>query len=113
MTSLSLLAVLGTVGAGAPVNVSIPFEKYVLPENGLEVILSEDHTLPVVAVNIWYHAGPINEPPKRTGFAHLFEHLMFQGSAHVGDDKHFQYLDSHGASLINGTTDYDRTNYFE
>ena len=102
---------INTLGAGDALQ--IPYEKYVLPGNGLEVILSEDHDLPIVAVNIWYHAGPINEPPRRTGFAHLFEHLMFQGSGHVGDDLHFKLLESHGASLINGTTDYDRTNFFE
>lgn len=94
-------------------DIAVPFEKYTLPSNGLEVILSPDHHLPVVAVNLWYHAGPVNESPGRTGFAHLFEHLMFQGSAHVGDDQHFKLLEAAGASLINGTTDYDRTNYFE
>jgi zinc protease len=98
---------------GATKDLSIPHEKYVLEQNGLEVILSEDHTLPIAAVNVWYHVGPLNEPEKRTGFAHLFEHLMFQGSGHVGDDQHFKLLESSGASLINGTTDYDRTNYFE
>ena len=98
---------------GATNDYSIPFEKYALPGNGLEVILSEDHSLPIVAVNVWYHVGPINEAEHRTGFAHLFEHLMFQGSKHVGDDQHFKMLESRGASLINGTTDYDRTNYFE
>ncbi len=91
---------------------AIPHEKYILPSNGLEVILSQDRDLPIVAVNLWYHAGPINEAPGRTGFAHLFEHLMFQGSKHVGDDQHFKMLESVGASLINGTTDFDRTNYF-
>ncbi|OGQ88281.1 MAG: hypothetical protein A2289_22965 [Deltaproteobacteria bacterium RIFOXYA12_FULL_58_15] len=93
-------------------NVSLPFEKYVLESNGLEVILSPDHDLPIVAVNIWYHAGPINEAPGRTGFAHLFEHLMFQGSKHVGDDQHVAILSAAGASEINGTTSNDRTNYF-
>lgn len=92
--------------------VNIPFEKYTL-DNGLEVILHENHRLPVVAVNLWYHAGPINEEPKRTGFAHLFEHLMFQGSKHVGDDMHFRLLESAGASSVNGTTGYDRTNYYQ
>ncbi len=101
------------LGAGTPPRVEIPFEKYVLPDNGLEVILSQDHTLPVVAVNIWYHAGPVNEAPGRTGFAHLFEHLMFKGSKDVGDGQHFKLLDAAGASLINGTTDFDRTNFFE
>jgi zinc protease len=84
-----------------------------VPENGLEVILAEDHSLPIVAIDIWYHAGPINEPAKRTGFAHLFEHLMFQGSAHVADDQHFELLQARGASFVNGTTGFDRTNYLE
>src|SRR3954462_2591542 len=91
---------------------AIAFEKYVL-ENGLEVILSEDHRLPLTAVNLWYHVGPANEVPGRTGFAHLFEHMMFQGSKHVANDTHFKVLEAAGASLINGTTDFDRTNYFE
>lgn len=94
---------------------SIPqlnFEKYKL-KNGLEVILAEDHRLPLVAVNLWYHVGPANERPGRTGFAHLFEHMMFQGSKHIGDDAHFKILEGAGASDINGTTDFDRTNYFE
>ena len=91
----------------------IESEKYVLPENGLQVILSPDHSLPLVAVNVWYAAGPANEPAQRTGFAHLFEHLMFQGSAHVGDDQHFKLLESRGASYINGSTHFDITNYYE
>ncbi len=91
---------------------TLDFEKYVLP-NGLEVILSEDHRLPLVAVNLWYHVGPANEEPGRTGFAHLFEHMMFQGSKHVPGDTHFRTLEGAGASGINGTTDFDRTNYFE
>lgn len=90
----------------------IEFEKYTLP-NGLDVILSEDHRLPLVAVNLWYHVGPANEGAGRTGFAHLFEHMMFQGSKHVPGDMHFQSLEGAGASSINGTTDFDRTNYFE
>ena len=89
----------------------ITFEKYTL-KNGLEVILSEDHRLPLVALDLWYHVGPANEKPGRTGFAHLFEHMMFQGSKHAGD-KPFQLLESAGATLINGTTNFDRTNYFE
>jgi zinc protease len=90
----------------------IAFEKYTLP-NGLDVILSEDKRLPMVAVNVWYHVGPANEEPGRTGFAHLFEHMMFQGSRHVPPDTHFKFLEAAGASNINGTTDFDRTNYFE
>src|SRR5262245_37345256 len=81
--------------------------------NGLDVILSEDHRLPLAAVNLWYHVGPANEGPGRTGFAHLFEHMMFQGSKHVASDTHFKVLEGAGASSINGTTDFDRTNYFE
>jgi zinc protease len=97
----------------APLQVpQIKFEKYRLP-NGLDVILSEDHRLPMVAVNLWYHVGPANELPGRTGFAHLFEHMMFEGSRHVPGNAHFQLLEAAGASDINGTTDFDRTNYFE
>jgi zinc protease len=91
---------------------TLEFEKYTLP-NGLEVILSEDHRLPLVAVNLWYHVGPANEEPGRTGFAHLFEHMMFQGSKHVPGDSHFRLIEGAGGSTINGTTDFDRTNYFE
>jgi zinc protease len=90
----------------------IKFEKYTL-KNGLEVILSEDHRLPLVAVDLWYHVGPANERPGRTGFAHLFEHMMFEGSQHVASKEHDRYLEAAGASDINGTTDFDRTNYFE
>ena len=90
----------------------LAFEKYKL-KNGLDVILVEDHRLPLVAVNLWYHVGPANEKAGRTGFAHLFEHMMFQGSKHVGDDAHFKLLEGAGASDINGTTGFDRTNYFE
>src|SRR5437870_732500 len=90
----------------------LKFEKYKL-ENGLDVILSEDHRLPLVAVNLWYHVGPANELPGRTGFAHLFEHMMFEGSRHVPGNAHFHFLEAAGASDINGTTDFDRTNYYE
>ncbi len=91
---------------------TLNFEKYKL-KNGLDVILVEDHRLPLVAVNLWYHVGPANEKQGRTGFAHLFEHMMFQGSKHVGDDAHFKLLEGAGASDINGTTGLDRTNYFQ
>jgi zinc protease len=90
----------------------LAFEKYTLP-NGLDVILSEDHRLPLVAVNVWYHVGPANEAAGRTGFAHLFEHMMFQGSKHVPGDSHFKWLEAAGASDANGTTNFDRTNYYE
>lgn len=109
----------GPANASAPVpsvtvvpTVTIPHVKYVLEHNGLEVILAHDPRLPLVAVNIWYHVGPANEPAGRTGFAHLFEHLMFQGSKHVADDEHLQRLEAAGASTLNGTTGFDRTNYY-
>ncbi len=85
-------------------------EKYTLP-NGLEVLLHEDHTTPVVGVNLWYKVGSQDEKTGKTGFAHLFEHLMFQGSKHH-DDEYFGPLEKLGAQ-INGTTNEDRTNYFE
>jgi zinc protease len=91
---------------------SLKFQKYKLP-NGLEVILHENHRLPLVAVDLWYHVGPMNERPGRTGFAHLFEHMMFEGSEHIGEKAHFRILEGVGATDINGTTDFDRTNYFE
>lgn len=90
----------------------IKYESYTLP-NGLQVILSEDHRLPIVGVDLWYHVGPVKERAGRTGFAHLFEHMMFEGSKHVGEKAHFKYLEGAGASDINGTTSFDRTNYFE
>ncbi len=101
------------VTAAAPLHISdIPFEKFVMP-NGLTVILHEDHRLPLVAVDVWYHVGPLNERPGRTGFAHLFEHMMFEGSEHVGEKAHIKKVEEAGATDVNGTTDFDRTNYFE
>src|ERR1700746_1914115 len=90
----------------------IDLEKITLP-HGVDVTPSEDHRLPLVAVNLWYHVGPANEAAGRTGFAHLFEHMMFQGSKHVPGDKHFRTVEGAGGSNVNGTTDFDRTNYFE
>jgi len=90
----------------------IKYQKYKLP-NGLEVITYENHRLPLVSVDLWYHVGPVNEKAGRTGFAHLFEHMMFEGSKHVGEKSHFKYLEGAGATDINGTTGFDRTNYFE
>ena len=81
-------------------------------ENGLLVTLSEDHTAPIVAVNLWYHVGSANEKIGRTGFAHLFEHMLFQGSAHVGSNEHFELIQRAGGTL-NGSTWLERTNYFE
>ncbi len=93
------------------VQVDIPFTKYVL-DNGLTLIVHEDHKAPIAAVNIWYHVGSKNERPGRTGFAHLFEHLMFNGSEHYNDD-YFKLLEPVGATTLNGTTNFDRTNYFQ
>ncbi len=89
----------------------IAFEQFTLP-NGLQVIYSEDHSTPLVSVDVWYHVGSRNERPGRSGFAHLFEHMMFQGSAHVKKSEHFQLVQRAGGSL-NGSTQEDRTNYFE
>jgi len=80
--------------------------------NGLRVVLNEDHSAPLVAVNLWYHVGSKNERPGRTGFAHLFEHMLFSGSQNVGNNEHFRYIQSVGG-VLNGTTSFDRTNYFE
>ena len=89
----------------------IPVETFHL-DNGLFVTLSEDHTTPIVAVNLWYHVGSANEKTGRTGFAHLFEHMLFQGSAHVGSSEHFELIQRAGGTL-NGSTWLERTNYFE
>jgi zinc protease len=89
---------------------NIPYSRYTL-DNGLDVLIHEDHGCPIVAVNVWYHVGSKNEAPGRTGFAHLFEHLMFEGSAHH-DKGYFHPLQEAGA-LLNGSTSADRTNYWE
>lgn len=92
-------------------NVRLQAQKLTLP-NGLEVILHQDHSLPRVAINIWYRVGPVNQPKGRSGFAHLFEHLMFEGSKHAG--REFDHLlEAAGATNVNGTTSWDRTNFFE
>ena len=101
--------------AAKPKPLQVPelkFQRFKL-DNGLDVILSEDHRLPLVAVDIWYHVGAANETAGRTGFAHLFEHMMFEGSKHVPGSSHAHYLESAGASDFNGTTSFDRTNYYE
>jgi predicted Zn-dependent peptidase len=90
---------------------SVPVERHAL-DNGLRVVLSPDTSVPVVAVNLWYGVGSRNESPGRTGFAHLFEHMMFQGSRNVPKNRHFELVERAGGSL-NATTWFDRTNYFE
>ncbi len=115
---LTAFAVSGTLAPTASAQIvpaaralpPIPYTQFVLP-NGLRVVLHEDHSTPIVAVNVWYHVGSKNEVPGRTGFAHLFEHMMFQGSKNYDDD-FFRPLQSVGATL-NGSTNADRTNYFE
>jgi zinc protease len=105
----SLLLAAGALAQSTPVD--IPYQKFVL-DNGLTLIVHEDHKAPIVAVNIWYHVGSKNERPGKTGFAHLFEHLMFGGS----ENFHGRYIDAMervGATDLNGTTNEDRTNYFE
>ena len=92
-------------------DLEIPFEKFVL-DNGLTLIVHEDHKAPIAAVNVWYHVGSKNERSGKTGFAHLFEHLMFNGSEHYNDD-YFKPLEKVGATDMNGTTSTDRTNYFQ
>jgi zinc protease len=102
----------GTIPAPATGSaINIPFESYTLP-NGLRVILSQDRTTPTVAVNVWYHVGSKNEVPGRTGFAHLFEHVMFTGSAHAPYGLHDKLTEGVGGGN-NGTTSNDRTTYFE
>ena len=99
-------------GVMAPLpTIDIPHTTFKL-SNGLTVIVHEDHKAPIVAVNVWYHVGSKNEPAGKTGFAHLFEHLMFNGSEHFNDDW-FKALEKLGATDLNGTTNRDRTNYFE
>ena len=118
---LSALALVLTIALAQPLigqkkssasdSIKIPFETYKLP-NGLTVILSEDRTTPTVAVNVWYHVGSKNETPGRTGFAHLFEHVMFTGSGHVPYGYHDKLTEGVGGSN-NGSTNNDRTNYYE
>ena len=105
----------GLMAAGLPAAaqepVDIPYTRYVL-DNGLRLIVHEDHKAPIVAVNVWYDVGAADEAPGKTGFAHLFEHLMFNGSEHFNDD-YFKPFDRVGATGMNGTTNQDRTNYFQ
>src|ERR1051325_9308154 len=89
----------------------IPYEKYVYP-NGLTLIVHEDHSDPVVHVDVTYHVGSAREEIGKSGFAHFFEHMMFQGSDHVKDEEHFKIVTDAGGTL-NGSTNRDRTNYFE
>ena len=111
---LAVPALVLSLGAVAPACAApaFPIEKYTLP-NGLEVILVEDHKLPLVTVNIWYHVGPANEAPGLTGFAHLFEHMMFAATKHAPRGLVDTLLEGAGATDSNGSTDFDRTNYHD
>ncbi len=100
-----------SAGSPSPVDVAIPYQLFTL-DNGLTLIVHEDRKAPIVAVNVWYHVGSKNEVPGRTGFAHLFEHLMFNGTENFDDD-YFVPLEKVGATSLNGTTNVDRTNYFQ
>src|SRR5918998_589628 len=102
---------MGPMNAAPAITVDYPIVERRLG-NGLRVIASPDHGAPSVAVNLWYDVGSRDEEPGRTGFAHLFEHLMFQGSTHVPSGQHIGLLQAAGAS-VNATTWFDRTNYFE
>ncbi len=124
---VALLALAGALSASLPAvaapavapgavsteggQLAVRHEKYTLP-NGFEVILVEDHRLPLVAFNLWVHAGPRNEAKGQTGFAHLFEHLMFAGSRHLARGEFDKVIDAAGGTDANGTTNFDRTNYF-
>jgi zinc protease len=103
--------VVAPLNAVATAEIDIPFERFEL-DNGLRVIVHEDRKTPIVAVGVWYHVGSKDEAPGRTGFAHLFEHIMFEGSEHH-DDRFSKPLELVGATSLNGTTWLDRTNYFE
>ncbi|MCC6424797.1 MAG: insulinase family protein [Phycisphaerales bacterium] len=109
ITQLALGLVLMFTSAALAEGPTLKIEKYVLP-NGLQVLLHVDRKLPIVQVNEWFHVGSKNEEPGRTGFAHLFEHLMFQGSLNASGE-YFQYVEKAGGSGANGSTWYDRTNY--
>ena len=116
LLAVSFVVALPAAGLAAPSSADIPvpdipYQKYVLG-NGLTLIVHEDHKAPIVAVNVWYHVGSKNEKPGKTGFAHLFEHLMFNGSENFDDD-YFKVLQKVGATDLNGTTNQDRTNYFQ
>ncbi|HJQ97616.1 MAG TPA: pitrilysin family protein, partial [Candidatus Polarisedimenticolaceae bacterium] len=109
LIALAVLAV-PVMAAELPIP-DIAYQKFTL-DNGLTLIVHEDHKAPIVAVNIWYHVGSKNEKPGRTGFAHLFEHLMFNGSENYNKD-YFMAVEPIGATDLNGTTNNDRTNYFQ
>src|SRR5438046_6085541 len=118
LAALLLIVLIGLSArlALAQTEIDIPYQKFVL-KNGLTLVVHEDHKAPIVAVNVWYHVGSKNEAPGKTGFAHLFEHLLFTGSENYkggGDQRaFFEAMERIGATDLNGTTSNDRTDYFE
>lgn len=104
-------ALLALPAFAAQEDIQVPYKRYVL-DNGLRLVVHEDHKAPIVAVNVWYHVGSKDEQRGKTGFAHLFEHLMFNGSEHHNDE-YFGPFERVGATDMNGTTNNDRTNYFQ
>src|SRR5690606_24667527 len=96
---------------GTAPQISVPVEEFTLP-NGLHVILHRDTTSPIITTNLWFHVGSSNEKPGRTGFAHLFEHIMFEGSKNVPEGRIDEWFEEVGGSP-NGSTTRDRTNYFQ
>jgi zinc protease len=111
LIAAALVLAPASLGGQETARLSVPYTQFTLA-NGLDVILHEDHTVPLVAVNAWYHVGSAREKPGRTGFAHLFEHLMFEGSGHVPEGDFDNWLEAAGGDN-NGSTDTDRTNYWE
>src|SRR5580693_9918093 len=108
---LLISAVVGLCALAQAQNIDIPYQKFVL-DNGLTLIVHEDHKAPIVAVNMWYHVGSKNEKAGKTGFAHLCEHLMFGGSENA-KGSYIQAMERIGATDLNGTTNDDRTNFFD
>ncbi len=111
LPAMGILLLLLSLIVTAADDIDIPYTKFVL-DNGLTLVVHEDNKAPIVAVNIWYHVGSKNERPGRTGFAHLFEHLMFQGSENFHGD-YLSFLPQLGATDLNGSTWFDRTNYYQ
>ena len=110
-STVALCTLMFASALAAQDDLNIPFEEFTLA-NGLRVIVHEDHKAPIIATNLWYHVGSKNENPGKTGFAHLFEHLMFNGTENY-DDEYFGPFQEVGATNMNGTTNTDRTNYYQ
>jgi len=110
LTAVALAAAPSATAQSVPPKIELPYSQFTLP-NGLTVILHEDHAVPLVSTNMWYHVGSAREKTGRTGFAHLFEHLMFMGSGHVKPGEFDDWLEGVGGTN-NGSTENDRTNYW-